>query len=127
VQERTRLITKYTVFEHFSCVFGPKCKCSLRIETFFIALSIHNLNSLSHQSGVLTAFPQRCKVVNRNMLKTNAAAWRLHIVLDSALWERCDNAVGSSTALLTRCGHTMCTLYRRLVNPVFGLGVCNAF
>jgi len=30
------------------------------------------------------------------MLKTNAAAWRLHSVLDSTLWQRCDNAVGSS-------------------------------
>ena len=81
---------------------------------------------LSHQSGVLTAFPQRskscrsprcalcsrqqhcgnavktlCNLLQRNaaalilnMLKTNAAAWRLHSVLDSALWGRCDNAVG---------------------------------
>jgi len=24
-----------------------------------------------------------------SMLKTNAAAWRLHIVLDSTLWQRC--------------------------------------
>jgi len=32
------------------------------------------------------------------MLKTNAAGWRLHSLLDSALWERCGNAVGSSTA-----------------------------
>jgi len=31
-----------------------------------------------------------------NMLKTNAAAWRLHSVLHSALCERCGNAVGSS-------------------------------
>jgi len=31
-----------------------------------------------------------------SLLKINAAAWRLHIVLDSALCGRCDNAVGSS-------------------------------
>jgi len=37
-------------------------------------------------------------------------------------------AVGSSRAPWARCGRAACTLqYRRLVNPVFGLGVCNAF
>ena len=70
------------------------------------------LKPLSHQSGVLTAFPQRFKKKKQNaevrdvqtpatlcnrlarnaaaftlsMLKTNAAAWRFHSVLDSTLW-----------------------------------------
>jgi len=69
---------------------------------------------LSHQSGVLTVFPQiaerrgaRCAnasiavemLCNRlerhaaaftlSMLKTNAVAWRFHSVLDSTLWQRC--------------------------------------
>jgi len=73
---------------------------------------------LSHQSSVLTAFPQRLKKIaerlgarcgnasnavetlcNRlerhaaaftlSMLKTNAAAWCFHSVLDSTLWQRC--------------------------------------
>ena len=79
------------------------------------------LKPMSHQSGVLTAFPQRlkicrsprcalckrqqrggnaietlCNLLERraaafilNMLETNAAAWRLHSVLDSTLWQRC--------------------------------------
>jgi len=74
-----------------------------------------SVKPLSHQSGVLTAFPQRsknadrrgahcavasnavCALCNRlerhaaafvlDMLKTNAAGWRLHSVLDSALWQ----------------------------------------
>jgi len=45
-----------------------------------------------------------------NMLKTNAAAWRLHSVLDSAMWKRCGNAVGSSRAQWARCGRAACTL-----------------
>jgi len=60
---------------------------------------------LSQQIGVLTAFPQRSKTLLTaevravqspatlcarcvGMLKINAAAWRLHSVLDNALWER---------------------------------------
>jgi len=35
-----------------------------------------------------------------SMLKTSAVAWRLHSVLDSPLWQRCGNAVGSSRAPL---------------------------
>jgi len=42
-----------------------------------------------------------------NMLKTNAAAWRLHSVLDSALWGRCGNAVWPSRALWARCGRVV--------------------
>jgi len=37
------------------------------------------------------------------MLKINSAAWRLHSVSDSALWERFDNAVG----LLERRGRVV--------------------
>jgi len=44
------------------------------------------------------------------MLKINAAAWHLHSVLDSELWERCGNAVGSSRAPWARCGRAACTL-----------------
>jgi len=62
-----------------------------------------------------------------NMLTTNAAAWGLHSVLDSALVGRCGNTLGSSRAPWARCGRAVCTLYRRIVNPVFGLGVCNVF
>jgi len=62
-----------------------------------------------------------------NMLKTNAAPKRLHRVLDSALWGRCGNGLGSSRASWARCGRFVCTLSTHLVNPVFGLGVCNAF
>ena len=93
---------------------------------------------LSHQSGVLTAFPQRLKncrtprcalckrqqrranalqtLCNRlerhaaafilSMLKTNAAAWRFHSVLDSTLWQRC----GFSRAPWARCERAACTL-----------------
>ena len=61
------------------------------------------------------------------ILKTNAAGWRLHSVLDSVLWERCGNAVGSSTAPWARCGRAAYTLYRRRVNPAFRVAFCNAF
>jgi len=57
------------------------------------------------------------------ILKTHAAAWRLHSVLDSALWGRCGDSVESSRAPWARCGRATCTLYKRLVNPVYGLGV----
>jgi len=50
-----------------------------------------------------------------NMLKTNAAL-RLHSVLDSTLWGRCDNAAVFSRAPWARCVRAVCTLYRRLVN-----------
>ena len=62
-----------------------------------------------------------------NMLKTNAAAWRLHSVLDSALWGRCGNAAESSWAPWERCGRAECMLYSCLENPLYGLSVCNAF
>ena len=40
-----------------------------------------------------------------SMLKIKAAAWRLHSVLNSALWECCGNTVGSSRApILERHG-----------------------
>jgi len=70
-----------------------------------------SVKPLSHQSGVPTAFKKiaerrgaRCAnavetLCNRlerhavaftlSMLKTNAAAWRFHSVLDSTLWQRC--------------------------------------
>jgi len=35
--------------------------------------------------------------------------------------------VGSSRASWARYGRTVCTLYRRFVNALIGLGVCNAF
>ena len=68
------------------------------------------LKPLSHQSGVLTALKKLqntkvravqtpatlCNHLERHaaaftlsMLKTNAAAWRFHNVLDSTLWQRC--------------------------------------
>jgi len=82
------------------------------------SLSYSFIKPMSHQSGVLTAFPQRLKIAERrgarcanasngvqtlcnrlerhvaafilSMLKTNAAAWRFHSVLiDSTLWQRC--------------------------------------
>jgi len=45
-----------------------------------------------------------------SMLKTNAAAWRFHSVLDSTLWQRCGNAVGSFRAPWARCERAACTL-----------------
>jgi len=48
-----------------------------------------------HAAGVLS------------MLKINAAAWRLHSVLDSALRERCWNAVGTLWGLLKRHGRVV--------------------
>jgi len=44
-----------------------------------------------------------------NMFKTNATAWRLHSVLDRALWGRCANAVGSSRALWAHRVHAVKT------------------
>jgi len=38
-----------------------------------------------------------------NMLKTNAAAWRLHSMLDSALCSHCGNAVVSVSAPRACC------------------------
>jgi len=38
-----------------------------------------------------------------SMLRTNAAAWRFHSVLDSTLWQRSGNAVG----LLERRGRVV--------------------
>jgi len=79
-----------------------------------VLLAILDHKPLSHQSGVLTAFTQRLKNAERrgarcanavetlcnrlerraaaftlSMLKTNAAAWRFHSVLDSTVWQRC--------------------------------------
>ena len=48
------------------------------------------------------------------MLKTNAAAWRLHSVLDSTLWQRCGNAVG----LLQRRGRVVGEPRERCKNAV---------
>jgi len=45
-----------------------------------------------------------------SMLKTNAAAWRFHSVLDSTLWQRCGNVVGSSRAPWARYERAACTL-----------------
>jgi len=99
------------------------------------------LKPLSHQSGVLTAFPQRLKncrtsrcalckrqqrcgnavetLCNRlerhpaafilSMLKTNAAAWRFHSVLNSTLWGLLERRVH---AVKTPC--TFCIWSRRL-------------
>ena len=96
------------------------------------------LNLLSHQSGVLTTFPQRYKIADRrvarcavasnavgalynrierhaavfvfSILKINTAAWCLHGVLESALWKLCGNAVGSSRAPWAFCWRAACTL-----------------
>ena len=107
-----------------------------------IKLIFYQVKPLSHQSGVLTAFPYRSKrcrslrcalgsrqhrceyavktLYNRlerhaaafilNMFKTNATAWRLHSVLDSALWGRCGNTVGSFRTPCARCGRAAFTL-----------------
>ena len=108
--------------------------CALKMKFY----EIIPVKPLSHQSGVLTAFPQRLKNAERrgarcantnnavellcnrldrhaaaftlSMLKTNAAAWRFHSVLDSTLWQRYGNAVGSFRAPWARCERAACTL-----------------
>jgi len=46
-----------------------------------------------------------------NMLKNNAAVWRLQSEIDIARFGGyCGNAVGSSRALWARCGCAACTL-----------------
>jgi len=42
-----------------------------------------------------------------SMLKTNAAAWRFHSVLDSTVWQRCGNAFRAPWARYERA---LCTL-----------------
>jgi len=42
-----------------------------------------------------------------SMLKTNAAAWRFHSVLDSTLWQCRGNAVATLWGLLERSGRVM--------------------
>ena len=89
------------------------------------------IKPLSHQSGVLTAFKKiaerrcaRCAngsnavetLCNRlerhaaaftlSMLKTNAAAWRFHSLLDSTLWQRC----GVFYSAVGRYERAVCTL-----------------
>jgi len=81
------------------------------LETLVISVEGGNFKALSHQSGVLTAFPRRSQkleiaevravqspltlwkryhsaVFILSMLKTNAADWPWHRVLDSALLGR---------------------------------------
>jgi len=88
------------------------------------------LKPLSHQSGrtprcALCKRQQRCGIAVEtlynqlerhaaafilSMLKTNAAAWRFHSVLDSTLWQRCGNAVGSSREPCARYERAASTL-----------------
>ena len=62
-------------------------------ELYFITPISLKVKPQSHQSDVLTAFPQRSKkVADRRGARCAVAVWRLHSVLNSALWKRCGNA-----------------------------------
>jgi len=60
----------------------------------------------------------------QNTRRGLAFAQRVRQRAVGTLWRRCGE---SSRAPWARCGRATCTLLRRLVNPVYGLGVCNAF